>query len=493
MSNPASSRSFYVDLDAGNFDNELDELYALLVSDGEIFQASEVVERALSQNRSDVWLKRRAQRSEELKTLDTRWLPDRLLPEIPEIESEAGVVLGMFKSSLPQALAGYTIRTQYTLEAQLAAGFRVVPCTPIGFGDHHSRTEMVRSVEYRRLTSQADHRDLGRAQALEVNARALFDVGIMAKPELVHASSGFYGPDMGLVGLAVARALHRPFVYEIRGALPETWAYNGSELKVHRQISWLRWSQELRVSGEANAVVVIGDDLKLELERGGIDQKKIFVIPNGVDPELFKALRPGSVRQIEIPGFNPDRPTLGYISNLGAREGHLVLVGAVDELRAKGIGVNCLIVGDGPMRNRIEDEVVKRGLSDRVFVVGSVPHEQIVQYYSALDLFVVPREDDRAARYTTPLKPFEAMAMKVPLVVSDLPALEEVIGYGERGRSFYCGSASSLASVVTEVLEDLAQTRRRTDAAFEWVTGARKWSDNASRYRAAFEYALSGH
>jgi len=365
----------------------------------------------------------------------------------------------------------------------------VIPCTPIGFGEPGVIREQVGTVEYRRLTS-SEQPEWSRSESLERNALALFGVAIEEQPQMVHAASGYFGPDMGLVGLAVARAISVPFVYEMRGVLPETWAYDGEALKVHRQTSWLRWSQEIRVASEAQAVIVIGTHLGEELIRGGVDPDKIFLVPNGVDTDQFSpATKVASVRP-RIPGLNPEYPTVGYISNLGAREGHLILVRAIDELRSRGVHVNCVLVGDGPMKDELEKAVGNHDLRDRVFIVGSVPHEEIVSYYGVLDVFVVPREDDRAARYTTPLKPYEAMAMGIPLVVSDLPALEEIIGGGERGVAFYCGSASSLADTIASVLEDPEGTDLRSSAALDWVSRTRKWDDNAVRYREAFDFAL---
>ncbi|MEX1133749.1 MAG: glycosyltransferase family 4 protein [Acidimicrobiia bacterium] len=489
MSNPASSLSFYVDLDAGLLDDRLDVIYREFKADGEIYQASEVVNRALEITEDPdaraLWIGRRDQRLDELLMFDTGWLPDRLLPGSEAWPFRADVVLGMFKSSLPQSVAGYTIRTQKTLEAQQSAGFEVVPCTPIGFGDQP--VEVVGTVEYRRLDPTVSGSDWNRSETLDRNASALLHVAHAVQPALVHAASGFYGPDMGLVALAVAKSIQRPFVYELRGMLPETWSYHGDGLKVHRQASWLRWSQELRLAQDASAVVVIGEHLKAQLVAGGTDPTKVFVVPNGVDTNAFRpftiATKPSQI------GMDDSFPTVGYISNLGEREGHSTLVDAIALLRDRGRSVNCLIVGDGPMMSEIQQQVNAKQVESLVRLTGLVPHDEVMKYYSALDVFVVPRLDDRAARYTTPLKPYEAMAMKIPLVVSDLPALKEIVGEEERGTTFYCGSASSLAEAIQATLSDVERTNRRVDRAFEWVARERRWSDNARRYREAFTFA----
>jgi glycosyltransferase involved in cell wall biosynthesis len=235
-------------------------------------------------------------------------------------------------------------------------------------------------------------------------------------------------------------------------------------------------------------VIALGTNIESELIAGGVDRAKVFVVPNGVDLEEFRPS--GAGRQGLIPGLDTSRPTIGYISNLGEREGHVVLVEAVAELRQRGVPVNCVIVGDGPMRPAIESAVANQNLEGQVFVTGPVPHAEVKDYYACLDVFVVPRLDDRAARYTTPLKPFEAMAMRIPLIVSDLPALVEIVGEGgERGKAFYCGSSSSLADRIQETLADSEKTSLVVDEAHRWVREERQWAHNAPRYREAFEAA----
>ena len=53
---------------------------------------------------------------------------------------------------------------------------------------------------------------------------------------------------------------------------------------------------------------------------------------------------------------------------------------------------------------------------DHVVFTGQVPHDEVGDYYALLDVFVVPRIDERAARLVTPIKPYEALAMRLPVV-----------------------------------------------------------------------------
>ena len=133
---------------------------------------------------------------------------------------------------------------------------------------------------------------------------------------------------------------------------------------------------------------------------------------------------------------------------------------------------------------------VEPDAGDAVHFTGRIPHGDVAQYYSQLDVFVIPRINERAARLVTPLKPYEAMALGIPLVVSDLPALQEITGAGARGETFVTGDASSLA----DVLEGLAASPGRradlSEKARAWVLGNRTWADNDDRYARIYETVL---
>ena len=462
------------------------------MSEGEIHQAHAVAARAISESQGrelGKWERRAARLSALLTILDPEWVPDRLIRDQAPPNGHypiPGRILSFYKTSLPYARSGYTFRTQRSVEAQQAAGFDVYPSIPISNEDRSEKLLEVGGVEYRRLGTNLTFPTGSAAADLEVNAHSLYAVAGDVRPAAVHAASGFIGPEIGLVGLSVARALRVPFVYEIRGVLSETWGYSGEKLLVHRQMSWLRWLQEVRLARAADAVVVLSEGIRSELERSGAWGPRIHVVPNAVDLEMFKP-RPAPVDLIRQ--HNPTGlPVVGYISNLGRREGHLVLVDAIAKLRERGLEVECLLVGDGPMREELLGRIRSLRLSDQVSVIGPVPHEDVADYYSMLDVFVVPREDDRAARYTTPLKPFEAMAMSVPLVVSDLPALREIVGDSEeRGFVFHPGSSESLSRVLAGILGDREKARAKAEEAKAWVVSERQWSHNSERYRAVFD------
>jgi glycosyltransferase involved in cell wall biosynthesis len=107
-------------------------------------------------------------------------------------------------------------------------------------------------------------------------------------------------------------------------------------------------------------------------------------------------------------------------------------------------------------------------------------------------LLVYPRVLTRVTALTTPLKPLEAMSMARAVMVSDVPAMGELVRYGETGFVFRAGDSGDLARRCVEVLkqpERLAEVGRN---AREWILKERQWPALLSRYATIYEKAIAG-
>jgi glycosyltransferase involved in cell wall biosynthesis len=179
---------------------------------------------------------------------------------------------------------------------------------------------------------------------------------------------------------------------------------------------------------------------------------------------------------------------VGYVTTFWPFEGIPTLLEAAALLRRRNPDLRVLLVGDGRDRPRIEATAERLGLDDGCLVMpGQVPHDEVAAYYGLLDAFVVPRDASRVTDLVTPLKPFEAMALERAVVVSDLPALLEIVQPGETGLSFRAGSARDLADVLGDLIADPGLRARLGARARAWVAAERTWTANGRRYRDLFE------
>lgn len=462
---------------------------------GELTQALAVVRQVLAK-RQDASLAFQARLLEgRLREMQTAWLPDAGSP-IKPLDVPERCVLNVVKESLPFFERGYTIRSHSTFLAQSKAGWEPVVVTSPGFPRQQGfsefpESEVIDGVVHHRLDPgpHYDLRDIPLDLQLDDHAMMLATMADEVRPAVVQAGSGYRGYETALVGLAVARRRDVPFIYEFRSFLDHTWTWEIERSEKGEQYEGRR-QQELRCLRDADQVITIAEAMRNDLIELGVDGDKIAVVPNVVDVDRF-APRPPDEELREQYGF-ADRQVVGYISNLGRREGIDHLVRAVSHLRNSGRDVAGLIVGDGPEREALESLVVELGLQDHVVLTGHIPNEQIEAHYSVIDVFVVPRIDDKAARLVTPLKPLEAMAMGRPVVAADLPALHEQVEPGVRGELFQPGDSRHLADVLGSLLEDEPRRVTLGRAGREWVVAERTLASNVGRYAAVLDRVAKG-
>lgn len=427
---------------------------------------------------------------------ETTWLPR--LPGGPEPLEPLSRrrVLHITKSSAPERWSGFTIRTMHNLHAQQAAGIEPMLVTEIGWprvtgvtdiepviqveGVTHYRLD--RGPDYDPLNTPNDRRDADTTEALLPLVREL-------RPAILHAHSGYRGGEHALMALALREKLGIPVVYEVRGLFETVWSRDpaiaaGSELFARRL------AQETRILHDVDGVLAISEALADDMVARGIPREKITILPNGIDPEaLVRPDRDTGLRgELGLEG----RFVVGYLGNLDhRREGIDVLIAAIARLHAQGRSdIALLVVGDGTERPALEAEVTRLGVAGACRFIGRVPHASVAQYYAQMDLFANTRIEERAARYITPLKPYEAMALGIPVLVSDLPALREIVDPPNRGLTAPVGDAAGLADAIARLVDDPAERARIAEAGRTWVRSERTWRANGDRYRAAYERIL---
>jgi len=403
----------------------------------------------------------------------------------PGFAPVAGRVLHVVTDALPSVSAGYTVRTQEIAVAQRAAGLDPHVVTRIGFPVTAGkidgrRVAAVDGVPYHRLLPwiMPGRMDTIAEQGLRRAARLTAQL----KPAVVHAASNYSN---GLTALGLRDGFGIPYVYEVRGFWEDTW------LSRHAATAGLESSERYRLTREleahcmrsADLVVTLGEAMRDEIIARGVDPAKILIVSNGVSAEFLRPLPDGSALRASL-GIAPGEHVVGLVSSLVAHEGIGTLLEAVRLLRDRGVPVRALIVGDGPERAALERQATALGL-DAIFT-GRVPMSKVRDYHAVLDVFVVPRTPDRVCQLVTPLKPVEAMASGLPVVVSAVKALGEIIKDKVTGMQATPLDPGSLADCLEQLLASPELRRELGEAAREWVARDRTWEHNAQRYRDAY-------
>jgi glycosyltransferase involved in cell wall biosynthesis len=409
--------------------------------------------------------------------------------------SRPGRVLHLVGRSLPQDQVGYTIRTHYTAIAQRAAGLDPHVATHMGIandGDDYSSDELD-GITYHRIPGPSrgqerfDH-------WLRTHVQRVANLVRIVRPAVLHAASDFIN---ALTARIVGTSYGIPVVYESRGFWEETWlsrkaqefAWDIERLEAEYGLpDEYIWRRELenRMRLAADRVVTLADVMADRIEAGGVSRDRIAVVPNGVAADAFPVLSRDHELAAEL-GINEHTTVVGYISSLVEYEGVDTLIDAYATLRKSSpTPVALLIVGDGPIRDRLVRQVETLGLDD-VRLTGRVPHEKVLAYYSLIDIFVVPRRPVEVCHLVTPLKPFEAFATGRTVVLSNVRALAAIAEQSGAAELFEAGNAPALADVLLALLNDPVRRKALADAGAAWVRAERTWSANALSYVRLYE------
>ena len=149
---------------------------------------------------------------------------------------------------------------------------------------------------------------------------------------------------------------------------------------------------------------------------------------------------------------------------------------AVSILKSQGVDVEFFVLSSESGQTELREHCQSLGIADQSHIVGPVPHEQVAPFYELIDVFVVSRPDTRVTRLVTPLKPFEAMRSGRAVVMSDLPALAEIIEDGVTGRLYSRDDVNDLSSTIKQLLQDEVERNNLGKNARDWIIENRTWT-----------------
>src|SRR5881296_997718 len=199
----------------------------------------------------------------------------------------------------------------------------------------------------------------------------------------------------------------------------------------------------------------------------GAVNAKIRVIPNGVESSRFNGDRQPHL----IPtGVSENRKVILYVGRIVREKGIFTLLEALDELRNRGKDVSLVIVGEGPLKEDLAKEVLRRRLSDRVKITGFVDQEKLVSLYNSCDAFVLPSHYEPFGMVA-----LEAMASRVPVVVSDVGGLSEIVEDGVTGVKVPSSDPHALAEGILRVLDNRELSERLKENAYQAVQERYRW------------------
>jgi glycosyltransferase involved in cell wall biosynthesis len=260
-----------------------------------------------------------------------------------------------------------------------------------------------------------------------------------------------------------------PLFFETHEVFARTLGEQGAHAR--RKVARLR-RLEQRVYARSHGIIALTEALAGDLHADYRFPAPMLIAADGVD-----AILASNACAVAL----GNEPVILYIGSLHRWKGVDVAIAAMRDV-ARGTLV--IVGGDehaiAPLRARAAQE----GVGGRVRFVGGVAPKQRFDWIAAATLCVLPLSNATiAARYTSPLKLFEYLALGKPVVTSDLPAIREVVEHGRDAWLVPPGEASAFAAGINALLDDDALRRslgaaaRRTGTRSTWDARARRIGD----------------
>ncbi len=229
-----------------------------------------------------------------------------------------------------------------------------------------------------------------------------------------------------------------------------------------------------KIFSKAKGIISTNKWKKEELiKRFGIKENKVLVAPNGVDLKKVKSQK-SKLKIKEELGLPLGGKIIGYVGQLktmGMEKGIDVLIKALKNLRESSLStILCLVGGQRSDILEYKKMVRQMGLSEKeVIFIGQVKHNLIPFYLKSFDVLVMPfPRTKHYAYYMSPIKMFEYMTSKKPIIASDLPSIREILNE-DNAVLVEPDNSKALAKGIKKVLEDESLAERISIQAYQDV------------------------
>lgn len=185
-----------------------------------------------------------------------------------------------------------------------------------------------------------------------------------------------------------------------------------------------------------NASSIISDSPKyLELLKStGARPKNSEIIPYPVDMEYIKSGIKYINKTREVLGMNSDNVIILAVGRLVEKKGFHFLIQTLPEITRSFPQVRLLIVGEGALRESLEQLIAKLRQEKFVFFAGQAVRNKLFSYYWIADIFVMPSiEDEKGNIDDQPVALIEAMSQGLPVVATNFPGISLTVQNGKSG------------------------------------------------------------
>ncbi len=196
-----------------------------------------------------------------------------------------------------------------------------------------------------------------------------------------------------------------------------------------------------------DAIITTGEHIRRELlQTHKIPAERIVSIPTGADTGRFHA-RPPDLELKKRMGLPIDSPVITLVAVLRAQKRHELVIAAAAELIKVFPQARFLFVGDGPGRDRVEQEIRKAQLEDRILMTGY--REDIPEILSFTDLGIISSVAEGIPQFL-----FQIMAMGKPVIATAVGGIPDIVASGVTGILIPPEDPAALVQAMVQALRD---------------------------------------
>lgn len=256
--------------------------------------------------------------------------------------------------------------------------------------------------------------------------------------------------------------------------IPFTVFFHGTDLEVGLKN---KKKKIINVCRAAAKVVVNSEFLakKLVSQVTGLDQNKIVVVSPGPANFFFTPLPAEEIKKLKASLALEGKKVLLTVARLEEGKGYPHLLHLLPEIIKKVPNAVLVIIGDGPKKKLILDQIQKNNLQNCVRFMGNIPYNELPKYYQLADVFVLLTHKDESHEEGWGMVFLEAAASGVPVVAGRAGGVEEAVQNLQTGVVVDVYQTQGVISAIISLLQQSEYAKKmgatgfaRAQTEFNW-------------------------
>lgn len=251
------------------------------------------------------------------------------------------------------------------------------------------------------------------------------------------------------------------------------------------EISKIMVTLERILTHFTDKIVVLTELEKKDLLRFKVaEAKKICLIPPGLELDNYAKANIDKVKVREIFHLQPDETVVGMVARLEPIKGPEYFVEAAKEVVGHFNKTRFIIVGEGSLRQSLEERVKNSGLKERFIFTGWC--EDIIEVISIFDILVLPSLNEAVGMVL-----IEAQSLGVPVIATNVGGIAEIIQDNQTGILVPPRDPQILAGAINSLLVDKQKRLAMSEKAKAWVRDKFKAQDMADRISGLYQELIA--